>query len=354
MISFYPGPSKVWDRLPHYMEDAWAQGMLSVNHRSPEFTAVAATTISLLHEKLHIPDHYTILFTSSATESWEIIAQSLIGEAGSLHLYNGAFGEKWFEYTNKITKNAYAAPFLLEELPEPAQLALRPKTQLIALTHNETSNGTALPDSFMKEIRATYPNQLIAVDATSSMAGANLPFEMADIWFASVQKCFGLPAGLAVMVCSPQAIERAKELDENRHYNSLLFMHKMIADAQTTYTPNVLGIYLLMRSLQDRPAIEVTSKILHQRFEGWIKFFEQFEALSLLVKNPELRSPTVLPIQASPEEVEAVKKSAKAAGFYLGNGYGNWKNNTFRIANFPAHTDQEIQQLKDFLKNFNL
>jgi phosphoserine aminotransferase len=54
------------------------------------------------------------------------------------------------------------------------------------------------------------PDALIAVDATSSMAGVELDWQSADIWFASVQKCFGLPAGMAVMVCSPRALQYAE------------------------------------------------------------------------------------------------------------------------------------------------
>lgn len=352
MISFYPGPSKVWDSLPHYMRDAWQQGILSINHRSPEFMEISRECLRLLHEKLQIPADYTILFTSSATECWEIIAQSLLGTAKSLHLYNGAFGEKWYEYTQKLTGNAMGNPFSPEELPVIPQLNVAEDTRLIALTHNETSNGTSLPDSLLLELRKAFPEQLIGVDATSSMAGVNLPFEAADIWYASVQKCFGLPAGLGLLICSPKAVERARELDENLHYNSLLFMLEKIADAQTSYTPNVLGIYLLMRSLQDRPGIEATAELLHRRYQDWLQFLQENDGLSLLIKNSEVRSRTVLPVEGHPEKIESLKNAAKAAGLYLGNGYGPWKKSTFRIANFPALSDEEIQQLKLFFKGY--
>lgn len=354
MISFYPGPSKVWDKLPFYMQEAWQQGILSVNHRSAEFMEISRETLRLLHDKLQIPADYSILFTSSATECWEIIAQSVLGTGKSLHLYNGAFGEKWHEYTHSLTQNAVGQAFLPEELPVPAQLDMDQSTSLIALTHNETSNGTALPESFLQELRHTFPQQLIAIDATSSMAGVQLPFPAADIWYASLQKCFGLPAGLGLLICSPRAITKARALNENQHYNSLLFMLDKIADAQTPYTPNVLGIYLLMRSLQDRPGIEATAKELNQRYQDWLGFLAETPVLTPLIKNSGLRSRTVLTIEGSPEKIEQLKKAAKAQGLLLGNGYGPWKKNTFRIANFPALRKEEIQQLKDFLKNYTL
>lgn len=352
MISFYPGPSKVWDSLPHYLQDAWQKGILSVNHRSPEFVAVAREAIRLLHEKMQVPKEYTILFTSSATECWEVIAQSVLASAPSLHLFNGAFGEKWYEYTHKLSGRAGAHPFFPEELPEMEALRPQAGTKLIALTHNETSNGTALPDEFLKAMRQAFPEQLLAIDATSSMGGVLLPYQEADIWYASVQKCFGLPAGLAILICSPRAVARAQEVGDRRYYNSLLFMLEKINEAQTTYTPNVLGIYLLMRSLRDRPELRETAKVVDKRYQHWVQFFKGYPELSFLIRNEDLRSRTVLPLEVQASELEKLKEKAKEAGLYLGNGYGEWKNSTFRIANFPALTEAEILQLQNFLHNY--
>jgi phosphoserine aminotransferase len=91
MISFYPGPSRVYDEIPKYVKEAHRKGVLSINHRSEEFMNLYEETVILLKSKLTIPDSYKIFFTSSATECWEIIAQSFI-ITDSLHIFNGAFG----------------------------------------------------------------------------------------------------------------------------------------------------------------------------------------------------------------------------------------------------------------------
>lgn len=70
MISFYPGPSRVHDAVPKYVSDAFKKGILSMNHRSPEFVEVSEKTISLLKQKLNIPRNYTIFYASSATDVW--------------------------------------------------------------------------------------------------------------------------------------------------------------------------------------------------------------------------------------------------------------------------------------------
>src|SRR5688572_15863826 len=110
MTSFYPGPSRVHKEIPEYVKDAYKAGIMSINHRSDEFVKMSETTISLLKQKLNIPKNYTVFFTSSATECWEIIAQSLVTDR-SYHIYNGAFGQKWFDYTKRLHPLAVPMPF---------------------------------------------------------------------------------------------------------------------------------------------------------------------------------------------------------------------------------------------------
>ena len=350
MISFYPGPSRVYDDIPKYVQDACRKGLLSMNHRSDEFMALYENTVSLLKEKLNIPESYTIIFTSSATECWEILAQSLIKKE-SLHIYNGGFGEKWYEYTKRLRSGAKALPFDCEQ--EINLKETQPsKSELICITQNETSNGTQVSDELIASIQEKHPHAVIAVDATSSMAGIALNFKHADIWFASVQKCFGLPAGLAVMVCSPKAIERIMSIKENNHYNSLVFMIEMMSKWQTSYTPNVLGIYLLMRVLNDSKNISSVHKKIETRAREWQVFFEKGNNLKLYIHNQKVRSQTVITITGNSELLTEVKTKAKKKGFLLGEGYGKLKSETFRIANFPALKKNEIKKLQDFLSPY--
>jgi phosphoserine aminotransferase len=350
MISFYPGPSRVYDQIPSYVKDAHKQGILSINHRSQEFMELCETTVNLLKEKLQIPQSHTVFFTSSATECWEIIAQSIISEK-SLHIYNGAFGEKWFDYTQRLVPGALAFPFDRESKLELKKLPAK-NYEVICLTQNETSNGTEVSNSIIASVKRRNPRALVAIDATSSMAGIELNFKSADVWFASVQKCFGLPAGLAVLVCSPQAMQYIQSGNEKKHYNSLLFMQEMMAKWQTPYTPNVLGIYLLMRVLEKRKPIKLIHEKTKKRFISWQKFFRGTKNVKLFIKNQGVRSLTVLTLTGKPELILEIKNQAKAAGFLLGEGYGSLKNETFRIANFPVIKSSEIKELKKFLKRY--
>ena len=350
MVSFYPGPSRVYDGIPDYVATAHRKGILSMNHRSEEFMDICKQTMDLLRKRLSIPGDYEIFFATSATECWEVIAQSIV-EKQSIHIYNGAFGEKWYEYSRKLKPEAKAVPFEPNLLLEPKQLSFD-TGDLICITQNETSNGTQVDERIIESIRKNNPNHLLAIDATSSMAGIELDFKLADVWFASVQKCFGLPAGLSVLICSPAAIARITKLGERSHYNSLIFMREMMTRYQTNCTPNVLGIYLLMRVLKDMPSIAKVDKMVRQRAADWEKLFRKATRLSFLVSNETARSVTVMAITGSEEHIQILRSKAKKKGFLLGEGYGGLKKTSFRIANFPALKKKEIQELMRFLKDF--
>jgi phosphoserine aminotransferase len=361
MLTFYPGPSKVYPQVAQYMQDAFEAGVLSMNHRSAGFMDILKTTLHLMHQKLNIPDDYTVYFTSSATECWEIVAQSLTSRH-SAHHYNGAFGKKWFSYASHIVPQtsgslfqvAHTLPFDLFELEADTRRADFNRTRLaeaevLCLTHNETSNGTHINMADLATLRACT-SAIVAVDATSSLGGVVLDWTLADVWLASSQKCLGLPAGLGVLVCSPRALQHAQQVADQLRYNNLLFIHENFEKFQTHYTPNALGIYLLMRVMQQVDNIETVGAATQKRAQAWYHFLENETSWQALAQNTLVRSDTVVAVTGAPDAIESIKKKATAAGITLGNGYGEWRNITFRIANFPAIEPTEIEILKDFLR----
>ena len=349
-VSFYPGPSKVYDQVPHYVKTAHKKGILSINHRSEPFMKMVRRCQKLLLKKLQIPKDYNIFFTSSATECWEIIAQSLTKEQ-SFHIYNGAFGEKWFRYAHKLKPLSTGKAFDRDDLLNPLKLQVPTKVEVICITQNETSNGTQVSNDVIAAIRKKYPKKLLAVDATSSMAGVYLDFTQADIWYASVQKCFGLPAGIGLMVCSPDAMAQAEALEERDHYNSLLFISENMEKFQTSYTPNVLAIYLLMQVMKRSKGIKKVNAVIRERHQNWMGFLQELPDLEPLVKNEEVQSNTVIPVTGDSKLIIEIKKLLEKAGYIVGNGYGDLKDTTFRIANFPAIKDKEIKGLQSALVN---
>lgn len=353
MLSFYPGPSKVYPQSLNFIQEAYQQGIVSINHRSERFEVLLKDTLESLHQKWNIPEDYTIYFISSATEAWEIVAQSLI-KKNSLHLYNGAFGKKWAYYTKQIVANANEFTFSKEENLKDC-ISKGPKTLLdtidtLCLVQSETSNGTG--QKICRNDFGQNDDLIIAVDATSSMGGIELDWKEADIWLASVQKCMGIPAGLGVLICSPKALKRAEFLGRVDHYNSILLMEENRKLYQTHYTPNVLGIYLLNRLSQTLPNI----KEIDQQTKFKMSLLEDFWVtknpyeLSFLIQNNEVRLPTVLALEGKADQIKEIQLLCKKKNIELGKGYGEWKENTIRIANFPSHTIEDIETLIHLLK----
>ena len=351
MITFAPGPSKVYDALPQYLQDAYAEGILSANHRSSKFMNLYQETEQLMREKLHMPEDYKLLFTSSATENWEIITQSVV-ERASFHIYSGSFGKKWIEFAKHIIPSTAGIKIEANQSIDVAGLEIAEDFDLIAITQNETANATQVPMSVIAAIGEKFPEKMIAVDTTSSMGGIELDFGLADIWYASVQKCFGLPAGLGILIVSPKAIEKVKNKGERGRYNSLNFILENAAGYQTHYTPNVFGIYLLNRVLQDMDEIQEVDAKLRSRMRSLENTIANTQSLRMLVDNAQTRSTTVMAVSGSEELIASVKKTAEKEGMQLGSGYGPLKATSFRIANFPAISDAEFQKLIGFLQQY--
>ncbi len=351
MITFAPGPSKVYDQLPEYFKDAFDKGILSANHRSAVFMDLYRDTERLIKEKLDVPSDYRLLFTSSSTENWEIISQSLV-ENASFHIFSGSFGKKWFGFAQHIRPETSSLVLDKNKAVEVDQLQVGEGFDLIGITQNETSNATQVDMATIAGIANKYPDKMIAVDTTSSMAGIYLDFKLADIWYASVQKCFGLPAGLGILILSPKAIEKAQRIGESGRYNSLTFMLENADNFQTHYTPNVLGIYLLNRVLDDIPPIKVTNEIIESRMQELEVIVEQSPGLAFLVNNPKTRSRTVLGVGGEESFIQKIKSAAEAKGMQMGSGYGPLKPTSFRVANFPAITKAEFKNLTQFLLTY--
>ena len=352
MITFFPGPSQVFADIPSYLQQACTDGILSISHRSETFNKLSENTLQNLRRRLQIPDDYTVFYTGSATEGWEIVSQSLV-HSGSTHFYSGSFGEKWFHYAKLIHPLSTGFPFAPDSELIASELLVPANAEMLCLTQNETSNGTQIGPEHLAAIRRSFPDLLIAVDCVSSLNGINLNIADADIWVSSVQKCFGLPAGLGLLICSPKAIDKALTLNDKRYYNSLTLMLENIRKFQTSYTPNVLGIYLLNKVLTALPAIKETDAETTRRAGIYYTLLDKHPVLKPLITNPAVRSQTVIAVKTPPERLNVYKDLAKKQGMLLGSGYGIWKESTFRIANFPAIAEPDFNKLVSFLETLD-
>lgn len=316
-----------------------------MNHRSEAFMLQYSEIVDLFQEVFDLPEDYEIYFTSSATECWEIISQSF-SDKTFLHVFNGSFGEKWSKMNASLGNRVRDESFGINSHPPEIKNV---DEEVICLTHNETSNGSKIPESYLTKLRLANPGKIIAVDATSSMAGVELPWLAADIWYASVQKCFGLPAGMGIMFFNKRLFD---SIVEKPHYNHIGNLHANYENRQSPYTPNTANIYYLWQLLQDHRGLKLRSEKIKKRAQ-YIYSELKNNSFELLIENKELRSDTVITVKAPEPDLVDLADYLEARDILIGKGYGPWKNETFRIANFPAIKRNEYDILFKNIKKWS-
>ncbi len=352
-IYFTPGPSQLYHTVPYHIQNALKNDVMSISHRSKEFKAILKETVETLRELLGIPEDYKILFLSSANEAWERIIQNLVVNS-SHHFVNGAFSEKFFTFTSQYHLDSTSK--LASDGNEFDSFEIPEKCELISVTINETSIGYAFDIENLRKLRKEHPEKLISADLVSAVPGIEFDFKLVDIGYFSVQKCFGLPAGLGVWILSPNAVEKFKTKNDSKKitgsYHSLSPLLKQIENYQTPETPNMLNIYLLGKVSQDfiRRGTQIIQSETKYKSSLLYAAYEKHEFLKPFISNKNNRSKTVC--VADMQDNSGILDFYRKKGMILGDGYGQHKGKHIRIANFPAHSKENIEMLVDLLESY--
>ncbi len=353
-MNFTPGPSELYFTVPDHLRRAIREGIPSLSHRSKAFESAFQSVSNGLRELLGIPDGFYVAFTSSATEVWERSIQSLVQDR-SAHLVNGAFSRRFFEISGQLGRTATAITAADGEGFD--SVTLPPDQELIAFTHNETSTGVMLTPAVLHAARTQQPDALVIVDAVSSLPYAELDYNAIDAVFFSVQKGFGLPAGLGVWIYNDRCVEKAKRMQaEGKNigtYHSLVSLHTFALKHQTPETPNVLGIYLLGQVIADflRRGITIIRKETEYKAALLYGTLDRRKDITPFVKQHDHRSKTVI-TASCPTVIKPLSVYLESKGLSPGEGYGINKAGQLRFANFPAHSKETYELLVDSIEQF--
>lgn len=355
-VNFTPGPSQLYFTVADHARQAFKENIPSLSHRSKLFERISGETTDGLRQLLNIPASYHIFFTASATEVWERIIQNLVEER-SFHLVNGSFSKRFYEIATQLNKKATKAE-VKEGQGFDETISPPTGTELIAVTHNETSTGVSLPLQTIYSLKEKNPQALIAVDAVSSLPHPNFDFTKLDSVFFSVQKGFGLPAGLGVWIVNEKCIAKADQLLSKGisigSYHNIPSLKAHAVKNQTPETPNVLGIYLLNKIVQDflRKGIDTIRRETEYKSTILYQALEQHPLLSAFVTEKKFQSKTVI-VADCQDHTERLTRFLQDRGLYPGDGYGPSKKTQLRFANFPAHSKEQFELLVDSLAAFS-
>lgn len=349
-ICFSPGPTQLHACVPDALNRAIEEGILSRSHRSEWFSGMASSVKQQLFELLGVPADYRLFYVASATEAMERTIQNLV-RAKSHHFVAGSFGDRFYQTSLEWGREASLTKVNVGDSFDVDLFDIDSETELICITQNETSAGTQVPVDSIHRMVDLHSNKLIAVDVVSTCPYAPLDYSKIDVAFFSVQKCFGLPAGLGVMIVSPKAMEAAAEKGvAAKGYHSFDVLGKWEVEGQTPETPNVQGIYLLNEVLCDylKRGIEAIRSDIDLKFDLLDSFSRRDARFEPFVSDHRYCSRTAYGLEYKGDAF-ALRKSLATEGIELGAGYGDLKKTQSRIANFPVHSVSDFNRLVEAL-----
>lgn len=348
-IFFTPGPAQLYPTVEKHLVAALHNHLGSLSHRGKQFQQLFGETTANLRALLNLPEEFGIYFTGSATEIWEKSLSSCVDKS-SFHFVNGSFSKKYFEFSNEMGLTAYKAESPMGEGFDVSNIAIPEEAEAICCTQNETSTGVQMPVADIHSLKDRYPDKLVFVDAVSSMPHPAFDWNKVDSVLFSVQKAFGMPAGLGVWIANQATIEKAKSLKAKGHrptpYHNLLSLVENGAKNETPATPNTLYIYLLGKIAGDMLAkgVNTIRQETTQKANLLYDFCEKSELFDPFVKNKAHRSETVVVANTTGPAADLIDL-LKKENIVLGAGYGSLKEKQVRIANFPATSVEQVEHL---------
>lgn len=347
-IYFTPGPSQMEKHIPFYVRQAIEKNIPSLSHRGKFFEELYHSCIDSLHRLLSIPSSHSIFFVSSGTEAMERILENCV-ERYSHHFVNGSFSERFYKTSLELGKKPSEETVAFGDSFDFQKVKIPQKTELICFTQNETSTGVALHMQDIYTVKNSHQDMLVGLDIVSSTPYIDVDYSLIDCTFFSVQKGFGLPAGLGVLIIGPRAIKKAQSLVKKNSigsYHSFVSLAQYAEKNQTPETPNVLQIFLFDKIIKEYLKIGIKNirKDTEVKAETLYTFFDSHKYLQPFITNRYNRSQTVLTITTKGNSNQIIKKLQKK-GFVVGEGYGKYKDTQIRIANFPTTSSKNVEKL---------
>jgi len=322
-----------------------------MSHRGSEYTALYTGIIDKIGKYFNT-QQFCAVHTASGTIWMDITGRNIVKKK-ALACVNGSFSERMALTIKDCGKEvdmltvdwgkAIKPDMVMEKLASGGY-------DTVVVCHNETSTGVRSPvGEIGAAIKKEHPEIMFVVDAVSSAGGDLLePDKLkTDILFTSTQKCFALPPGLSIGICSPAAIQRAREVPGRGHYTDLIAIYDYYAkNKQNPTTPNISLLYAL--DFQLSRMIAETPQKRYERHVAMAEYTRKWGASRNIEMLPEkgYESVTVSTMKNSlNKNIGDLNKELGKRGYMIANGYGKMKDLSFRIGHMGEWTPDEIKAL---------
>ena len=214
-------PEPVLDRIAAELHDWRGTGasVLETSHRSAAFVECAADAETRLRRLLAIPDDYAVLFLQGgATLQFSSAVMNLAGKGSVAIADTGSWSAKAYAAAKRLAPTTRACSLATDAdgqlyIPQVDTWSVPQDVAYLHLCDNETIGGVALDDALLDEIDARFTSLPLVIDMSSSILSRTIDVSRYAVIYAGAQKNLG-PAGLTLVIASPEAMMRSRRVPE--------------------------------------------------------------------------------------------------------------------------------------------
>ena len=213
MLMMIPGPIEVSEAVQR------AHAVAPPSHLAPEVIEAFGASIEGMRRVWQAsPDSQPFIVAGSGTLAMEMAATNLIDPGDEVAVVGtGYFSDRMAEMLRRRQATLHSVDAPLGQAPSPAALEsvldAHPIKAVFA-THVDTSTGVRVDARAIAELARAH-GALSVFDGVCATAGEDFQMQRwgADVYLTGSQKAVGLPAGLALLVVSPRALEAREHLE---------------------------------------------------------------------------------------------------------------------------------------------
>ena len=350
---YIPGPTEVREDVL----DAMCEPMFG--HRMDRMTDLYTTIVEDTKEFLGTQNDVVIL-TASGTEFWEASTLNLVDE-NILVATCGSFSERHANVADRLGKNVDRLEYEWGQAVKPEDIREALETSekqydVVACVMNESSTGIRNPIEEIGDVVAEYPDTYFVVDAVSSLGGdyVDIDEHNIDVIFASSQKAFAMPPGLAICAVSEDAYDREIEKGSASWYGGFQRTIDYYERKGQTHSTPAIPIMLAYRT-QMKHMLEEGHEARDQRHREMAEYTREW-AREHFATFPEsgYESQTVACIENTQgiDVAQTIETVSEEYDMAFSNGYGSQLGEkTFRIGHMGEHTVESVEALTDAIED---
>ena len=340
-----PGPTNVPDRVLRALSKP------TIDHRGPEFAALAKEALSGLRE-VFLTASPVIIYPGSGTGAWEASLVNTLSPGDRVLMFEtGHFATLWKDVATRMGLQVDFVAGDWRHGADPAvvyaKLADDPNHAIkaVCVVHNETSTGVVSRiGEIRKQIDAARHPALLLVDTISSLGSIEYRHEAwgVDVTVGCSQKGLMLPPGISFNAISDKALAAARSAKLPRAYWD---WEPMLRDNKAgffPYTPSTNILYGLREALsmiRDEGLETIWAR--HERFGRATRAAVKAWGLDILAQNPaEYSGVLTAVVMPDGRDADAFRQLVlERFDMSLGTGLGKMKGKIFRIGHLGDFND---------------